>query len=390
MRFNQPRHPILIVGGGIAGLAAGYALRELGVSYRIFERFPRPGGRLNSREGKGWIADHGAPYIMRSDQIVQDLIRYVGMETQRVVVQGGVYHLLPDNRIEVPPGGSIDPDRECIEQGFAELFRRMGTQLGVTTGIAVGAARWDDDEKTFWWQKEGQVFWLEDEEGLPISDPGTRDPLVGSGVILATTATAARRICERSASLQGVAERLAGVTYNSTFTALFRVPRVDFPWFALDGMGHPRLLMVTLEDRKAPQRTAPDTSLLVVHCTGEWSKELIGRRDPHEAMRAVYDELRRVVVPLPEEPISQAYKKWHVSRPTSPPLGFPATADNPRGRWPTNPPHVPFALAGEYLLGRRAEDAARSGLLAAQSVLSQLPKTRTVLGIRTPPEYPMP
>ncbi len=389
MKFNQPCHPILIVGAGIAGLAAGYALRELDVPYRILERFPRAGGRLNSREGKGWIADHGAPFILRSDTILQDLVRYVGMEQQRVVIQGGVHLLHPDNRIEVPASGGIDPNRQCIEQGFAELCRRMGTQLGVLTETAVGAVRWDDDEKTFWWQKEGQVFWLEDERGEPILDPDFHKPMIGSGLILATTGTAARRICERSGSLQAVAERLQAVTYNSTFTGIFRVPKVDFPWFALDSAGHPRLLMVSLEDRKAPGRTAPGTSMIVVHCTADWSAELM-QGDPHDALREVYAELRRVVRPLPEEPVSQTFKKWHASRPTSPPLGFPASQENPRGRWPTNPPHVPFALAGEYLLGRRAEDAARSGLLAAQSVLSQLPRVRRFLGVQAAPEYPVP
>lgn len=101
--------------------------------------------------------------------------------------------------------------------------------------------------------------------------------------------------------------------------------------------------------------------------------------DRLEALRAVYRELRRVVPTLPEDPITQTYKRWNVSRLISEPLGPPAA--QPGGRWPSRPGHAPFALAGDYIHGSTAEDAARSGRDAAIHLIRQLPERHTVLGL---------
>ena len=37
-------HPVVIIGAGLAGLAAGYSLARSGVPYVILEKGPRPGG----------------------------------------------------------------------------------------------------------------------------------------------------------------------------------------------------------------------------------------------------------------------------------------------------------------------------------------------------------
>ena len=50
---------VAIVGGGIAGLAAAYELRQRGVSVRVLEAAPRAGGVITTERVAGWVIDGG-------------------------------------------------------------------------------------------------------------------------------------------------------------------------------------------------------------------------------------------------------------------------------------------------------------------------------------------
>ena len=54
---------IAIVGAGIAGLAAGRVLHDAGHRVQVFDKSRSTGGRLCTRRGEGWQADHGAQYF---------------------------------------------------------------------------------------------------------------------------------------------------------------------------------------------------------------------------------------------------------------------------------------------------------------------------------------
>lgn len=378
MKTRQPRHPIAIVGGGIAGLAAAHTLREMDIPFFILERFPQPGGRLNSRTGDGWIADHGTRYVHLKDETILGLMRAVGFERRRVAIQGPIYRLTAEGRVDIPDDGGVDAGRLCIDTGFATLSRELAADLGnFRGGSPVSAIRWDNNRKVFWWE-EGSCFWFEDEVGNPLRDPVTREITKASGVILATTATAATRIAMKSASLDGLVPLLSSVQYTSTYVGIFRVPRLHTPFFALEGEAGSRISWLAFEERKAPERAEPQHSILVVHGNPLWSESLLSLPEA-DALKHVYAEARVAVPQLPESPMTQTYKRWQVANLDSEPLGFPGVEEE--GRWKTRPRTLPFSLAGDYVLGPRAEDAARSGVLAAQLVAAQLPARRTFLGL---------
>ncbi len=381
MKKRPPRQPVVIIGAGIAGLSAAFTLEESGIPCVILERFPRVGGRFNSREGEGWIADHGTRYFMRSDLTLNDLVRKTGMDNHCVSVQGSVLRLKADGFIEVPPHGGVDPDRLCIDTGFSSLAKKIAETVHVRTKADVGAIRWDNDEKVFWWDKEGHVFWFQDEAGEPLRNPTTNEPIVGSGVILATTATAATRIVEKSKSLKNILPVVSSVEYEPCMAFIYKVPRVETAFFGLEGDPDSRIKWLSFEERKAPERVDKRFSLMVVHASPEWSRELIDMTEA-DALGIVYKAARAVVPQLPETPISQTYKRWNVANVTTPPVGVP-TVDSV-AKWEINPPYAPFALAGDYILGNRAEDAARSGVLAAQMIAQQLPSRKSFLGIELP------
>ena len=74
---------VAVVGGGIAGLAAAYFLRDAG-AVTVFEGSPRLGGKLAVSEVAGIAADEGAEALLARRPEGTDLIRAVGLAGQLV------------------------------------------------------------------------------------------------------------------------------------------------------------------------------------------------------------------------------------------------------------------------------------------------------------------
>ncbi len=60
---------VAIVGAGIAGLSCATRLQAMGFEVEVFEKSRGPSGRMSTREGDGWTADHGAQYFTARDPL---------------------------------------------------------------------------------------------------------------------------------------------------------------------------------------------------------------------------------------------------------------------------------------------------------------------------------
>ena len=60
---------IAIVGAGLAGLSCAARLTELGHHVELFEKSRGPAGRMSTKRGEGWAADHGAQYFTARDPL---------------------------------------------------------------------------------------------------------------------------------------------------------------------------------------------------------------------------------------------------------------------------------------------------------------------------------
>lgn len=54
---------IAVIGAGMAGLSCSQALQQAGYLVTVFEKSRGPSGRVSTRQGEGWQADHGAQYF---------------------------------------------------------------------------------------------------------------------------------------------------------------------------------------------------------------------------------------------------------------------------------------------------------------------------------------
>lgn len=109
---------VVVVGAGLAGLAAAYTLRRSGVDVTVFEASSHAGGRVLGREVDGFHIDLGANLFLDTFGTVRRLADDLGvsLERTRVPVHGGIYR---NGRFHGLYGG----DR------FASQLRTMATLL---------------------------------------------------------------------------------------------------------------------------------------------------------------------------------------------------------------------------------------------------------------------
>lgn len=62
---------IAVIGAGIGGLSCAAQLEALGVRVSVFDKSRGSGGRMSTRRGDDWQADHGAQYFTARDPLFQ-------------------------------------------------------------------------------------------------------------------------------------------------------------------------------------------------------------------------------------------------------------------------------------------------------------------------------
>ena len=74
-------HPVIVVGGGISGLACAYYLQQAGIPVRLLEAGDRPGGMIATKEVDGFRFELG-PQSFLSTEPLLNLIQSVGLKDQ--------------------------------------------------------------------------------------------------------------------------------------------------------------------------------------------------------------------------------------------------------------------------------------------------------------------
>ncbi len=84
----------IVVGAGLAGLAAAYELDRAGVGVTVLEARSRPGGRVRTYRdpfADGLYAEMGAEYVDASDAYARYYCRQFGLEVLRAKLYDGIY-----------------------------------------------------------------------------------------------------------------------------------------------------------------------------------------------------------------------------------------------------------------------------------------------------------
>src|SRR5512132_4136880 len=86
-RANQPN--IIVMGAGVAGLAAARRLIQAGAHVRVLEKNAYVGGRVYTEAVDGVQIDAGAQFIANFYNSTMDLIGELGLSKDLIPIQGG-------------------------------------------------------------------------------------------------------------------------------------------------------------------------------------------------------------------------------------------------------------------------------------------------------------
>ncbi|WP_435627683.1 protoporphyrinogen oxidase [Candidatus Ferrigenium straubiae] len=97
---------VLIIGGGISGLASAWWLARAGMSVEVWEAGERPGGKIASTRQDGYLTERAASMVLNFRPEVAELVREAGLETakttrlpaaeaRRYLLHGGCLQALP-------------------------------------------------------------------------------------------------------------------------------------------------------------------------------------------------------------------------------------------------------------------------------------------------------
>ena len=71
----SPHYDLLIIGAGIAGLAAGRMAHQFGQKVMLIDKGRRVGGRVSTRRDDGFIFNHGAQFATSKSSDFGDILR---------------------------------------------------------------------------------------------------------------------------------------------------------------------------------------------------------------------------------------------------------------------------------------------------------------------------
>jgi phytoene desaturase len=135
-------NPVVVVGGGLGGLASGLLLAAAGKPVRILERTSGWGGKCGVARWEGFHWDTG-PSLLTMPEVVRDLFRATGVDARdylemEAVEPGCRYHFADGSTFDAP--GKVEDLREAVAREFPresrglERFLRYAANLWEVSG----------------------------------------------------------------------------------------------------------------------------------------------------------------------------------------------------------------------------------------------------------------
>jgi len=152
---------VAVIGGGLAGLAAGSALADAGYGVELFERRPYLGGRASSYElpGTGEVVDNCQHVLLGCCTNLIDFYRRLGVE-QQIRWYDEITFILPGGKSSVLKPGALPAPLHAARSFLASAVLDVRDKLAITRAmLALMPGLRDDDGENFqaWLERHGQT-----------------------------------------------------------------------------------------------------------------------------------------------------------------------------------------------------------------------------------------
>jgi len=135
---------VVVIGGGISGLSAGFRLMQAGADVTVIEGDARPGGKIRTELVDGFLVEHGPNGFLDSRQPVLDLVRELRLDNQliRANPEAAKRYLFARGALRAVPGGplSLLATRLLTARGLLRLLREPFVEP---------RREWETDETVF-------------------------------------------------------------------------------------------------------------------------------------------------------------------------------------------------------------------------------------------------
>ena len=307
----QPPYDVLIIGSGMAGLAAADAARAAGLSCIILDKGRRIGGRVATRRAEGFTFNHGAQFLTARDPA---FIAACDRAKEAGALAGW----------QVAGRSAL-----CGAPTMRDFPAQLGTGFEIRQTVEVTRIETGADGVT-----------LHDKDG-PVAS--------GRQLVITVPAPQAARL------LQDVEPDLAATAglaeYAPCWTGMYGFDADSLPP-AADPIRHDSgpVGWAVWEDHRPATPDQTDGAALIVQAAPDWSAEHLEEDSTRVAasLLAAWRDLTGLALTPPRY---QAAHRWRFARVTRP-APDDAARISADGR---------IALAGDWLAGARIEDAWRTG-----------------------------
>ena len=324
---------VLIIGAGMAGLAAASVLENNGMQVMVVDKGRNVGGRMSSRQIGPGLADHGAQFFTVRDPAFEAIVN-------DWLEQGVVFvwsHGFSDGSLETAP--KEGNARYAARGGMGQLARHIAGNLrDVRLRTPIATATCDD---------KGWI--LQDEDG---------QLYMGTALLLTAPVPQSLQILDEGATVLARDDylTLSGIEYAPCLTGIFLIDgAVTLPYPGAIQRKDAHTAWISDNHEKG---ISPDAVTITVQASEDYSVQMWSAPDARvlSALRTDMEIYLRDGATVREAQL----KRWRYSRPVNPLDVQVFVADN----------DPPLLFAGDAFGGPRVEGAVLSGIAAAERLIA--------------------